>query len=597
MADDYQVQVQSNGNGETLKKPLLELYVKVGFIRYIYIHIYLFIYLCSLFTCFRGATYTDNREIEGRIFHLAKEFRVPLFEKDPAVEKRIESLYRVRLNCLMHLSTFLMSSYVYNFSFQNFKLFLRSKSELDKGRKEVSTIDSLPPQIRTHYNRVVEQLAGIDQLLAERQTRYLLGASMTEYDCELMPRLHHMRIVGQRLLQISSLDDLICNKVIILFYLQYNGVRRQKKETLLKRGRGRPRVRPQLGVNDGANSIHGYKFTNADCLKTYRNLKSLAEFVQSFSKDEQEKFIRGALKANHGSLECFLCDKELSSSLGLVIHLKKCKQRFHDRLRIHAKIISKRDNKFNKTSGGTGKESVKNVVSLQHLKEEPSIWLRLSHTDKIDVLHKLFPSKISCFAFGNKDCPIYSNSKEAILHLDNCIQHMYFTFKAMVAHGQLPCLECGKMYHHQYGLIYHLDRCNVNEGERPWKCYRCGFNTSVAKASQHLDACWAENGSLETNQEGKPLVLKRLGDINLRSGKSVVKENETKDIRVPALESALLESEDYGNTTVLYCGGPINAIRVAPNQLSEGIQEGIIEVLYYLKVNIRNVCGYIIYCN
>lgn len=23
---------------------------------------------------------------------------------------------------------------------------------------------------------------------------------MTEYDCELMPRLHHMRIVGQRLL-------------------------------------------------------------------------------------------------------------------------------------------------------------------------------------------------------------------------------------------------------------------------------------------------------------------------------------------------------------------------------------------------------------
>lgn len=44
---------------------------------------------------FRGATYSDNREIEGRIFHLAKEFQVPLFEKDPIVEKNIQNLYRV----------------------------------------------------------------------------------------------------------------------------------------------------------------------------------------------------------------------------------------------------------------------------------------------------------------------------------------------------------------------------------------------------------------------------------------------------------------------------------------------------------------------
>lgn len=42
-------------------------------------------------------TYTDNRELEGRIFHIAKEYGVPLFEKDVAVEKRIESLFRVSL--------------------------------------------------------------------------------------------------------------------------------------------------------------------------------------------------------------------------------------------------------------------------------------------------------------------------------------------------------------------------------------------------------------------------------------------------------------------------------------------------------------------
>lgn len=212
MADDYQL--QSNGHsGEFVKKPLLELYVKASGIDSRRIGACLFcqefwMELYALYEIgvarvevktvnvnseafkksFLGAQppimveeekqmqYTDNREIEGRIFHLAKEFRVPLFEKDPLVEKCIESLYR------------------------NFKLFLRAKTELDKGKREPTPIEAMPAQIKTHYNRVVEQLAGIDELLQQRATRYLLGESMTEYDCELMPRLHHMRIIGQRLL-------------------------------------------------------------------------------------------------------------------------------------------------------------------------------------------------------------------------------------------------------------------------------------------------------------------------------------------------------------------------------------------------------------
>jgi chloride intracellular channel protein 2 len=124
----------------------------------------------------KGATYSDNREIEGRIFHLAKEFQIPLFEKDPIVEKNIQNLYR------------------------NFKVFLQAKTNHDKGKQQPSTIEGLPTQIAAAHNKLVEQLANIDQLLAQRGSRYLLGESMTEYDCELMPRLHHVRIVGQRLL-------------------------------------------------------------------------------------------------------------------------------------------------------------------------------------------------------------------------------------------------------------------------------------------------------------------------------------------------------------------------------------------------------------
>lgn len=213
MADDYQLFANGDRVGVPVHKPLLELYVKASGIENRRIGACLFCqeFWMELYALYeigvvkvevktvnvnseafkksflgaqppilveseKDATYTDNREIEGRIFHLAKEFNVPLFEKDPVVEKRIESLYR------------------------NFKLFLRAKTDYDQGQKTPSSVTSLPPQQAASYNKLVEQLANISELLRERRTRYLLGESMTEYDCELMPRLHHMRIVGQRLL-------------------------------------------------------------------------------------------------------------------------------------------------------------------------------------------------------------------------------------------------------------------------------------------------------------------------------------------------------------------------------------------------------------
>jgi hypothetical protein len=120
-------------------------------------------------------TYSDNRELEGRIFHIAKEFEVPLFEKDSAVEKKIESLYR------------------------NFKAFLKYKTDYDKQHHGGQVSNDLPSSAQPTFNKLVEQLTGIDKLLEQRGTRYLLGTSMTEYDCELMPRLHHIRIAGEYL--------------------------------------------------------------------------------------------------------------------------------------------------------------------------------------------------------------------------------------------------------------------------------------------------------------------------------------------------------------------------------------------------------------
>jgi len=122
----------------------------------------------------RKLTYTDNRDLEGRIFHIAKDFRVPLFEKDVMVEKRIETLFR------------------------NFKVYLRAMVE---SRQQSKT--KLSPAAETAQYKLFDQLKQIDHLLGERRTRYLLGDSMTEYDCELMPRLHHIRIAGESLCELT----------------------------------------------------------------------------------------------------------------------------------------------------------------------------------------------------------------------------------------------------------------------------------------------------------------------------------------------------------------------------------------------------------
>uniref|UniRef100_A0A915EJY9 Chloride intracellular channel n=1 Tax=Ditylenchus dipsaci TaxID=166011 RepID=A0A915EJY9_9BILA len=133
----------------------------------------------------KDAIYSDNEEIEGRIFHLSQEFNVPLFEKDAVVEKSIENLYR------------------------NFKFFMKKKADHDKGKRHPSLIASLPEPIALLHKKFVEHLAKINQLMCERKSRYLVGEVITQYDCELMPRLHHMRIAGERLLGFEISHELI----------------------------------------------------------------------------------------------------------------------------------------------------------------------------------------------------------------------------------------------------------------------------------------------------------------------------------------------------------------------------------------------------
>ncbi len=47
---------------------------------------------------------------------------------------------------------------------QNFKLFVRAKADHDKDKKISTSMDDLPAPIKSTYNKIVEQLATIDQV-------------------------------------------------------------------------------------------------------------------------------------------------------------------------------------------------------------------------------------------------------------------------------------------------------------------------------------------------------------------------------------------------------------------------------------------------
>lgn len=56
---------------------------------------------------------------------------------------------------------------------QNFKLFVRAKADHDKEKGKATSMDDLPAQIKSTYNKIVEQLATIDQVRLQTHLYYV----------------------------------------------------------------------------------------------------------------------------------------------------------------------------------------------------------------------------------------------------------------------------------------------------------------------------------------------------------------------------------------------------------------------------------------
>lgn len=119
-----------------------------------------------------GLAVLENEKIER---HIMKN--VPgghnLFVQDKDVASRIENVYSV---CTVESSQFLVFNSL-NFYYQKFKLMLLKKEEASK-------------------NALLSQLRKIDEHLGKRGNRFLTGDTLCCFDCELMPRLQHIRVAG-----------------------------------------------------------------------------------------------------------------------------------------------------------------------------------------------------------------------------------------------------------------------------------------------------------------------------------------------------------------------------------------------------------------
>ncbi|KJH41983.1 zinc finger, C2H2 type [Dictyocaulus viviparus] len=268
--------------------------------------------------------------------------------------------------------------------------------------------------------------------------------------------------------------------------------------------------------------------TDDDCLRTYANLTSLKEFNSALPTNFQERIITGAFHANGGTLPCFKCQKSLTTACGLIAHIKKCRKPVIERLKLPKFMLVKNASKARRSKSFLKKQPNKTVAvpSLEKLKAEPSTWLHLDEDEKFGVLKTYFPDKVICFSVtsgSNEDGRV-----DQFRLLDKKTRARYVR-EGMALNLQLPCLECGRSFTHQYGLIYHIDRCNVGDEKAPWKCPRCACQLTRALSHEHRKkCCYMERGHQPSGSTSTPSLVEELCDVNLKSGKSIIKETSEK---------------------------------------------------------------------
>ncbi|CAB3407683.1 unnamed protein product [Caenorhabditis bovis] len=243
-------------------------------------------------------------------------------------------------------------------------------------------------------------------------------------------------------------------------------------------------------------SISEDGLTAKQCFELYSSFHGRLDFFNKIPQDERNRFLTTCLKYSKAknSLKCLMCPKTFVTGNGLNGHLNKC-------------------DGVTKVSSGGRRSKIEAVdpetTTLPDYQKNPFLWLNVPENKKTETISRILRKPFECF--GENCSKSFDTATKLVKHLNSCIQPMYYNYKSKIDEfrgltpderrklirdaiaysktGEVPCLDCDRLFAHAYGLQYHVDRCNIDKDEQPWKCYRCGFVGKGGESAEHLLEC------------------------------------------------------------------------------------------------------------
>ncbi|KAF1769687.1 hypothetical protein GCK72_001504 [Caenorhabditis remanei] len=256
------------------------------------------------------------------------------------------------------------------------------------------------------------------------------------------------------------------------------------------------------------NQKHFFSFqeeglTVEECAQKFDSFVTKEDFFATIAPEEVSRFMTKAVAGKNGGLvRCMVCSREYATGSGILFHLKKCSL-----------------------------TEVEVDEDVEKYRNSPILWLKVSQ--KEETLEKIVGKNYSCFSHGCSKS--FKTAKSLINHLDACVRAGYWTFsdrpdefrkldkkpknlyvkEALAAgNGKVACFLCGRIYSHTHGLLYHIDRCQVEEADQPWKCYRCGFEAKRPDAEAHLLECGRQTETKLIDSKMEAAVLSFLNNTD-----------------------------------------------------------------------------------
>ncbi|CAO4363646.1 unnamed protein product [Caenorhabditis nigoni] len=293
--------------------------------------------------------------------------------------------------------------------------------------------------------------------------------------------------------------------------------------------------------------------TAKECAEKMETFKTKEQFLESIHVGEAVRFLTKVLIGrNNEPLQCINCDRIYTSSSGYWIHFQKCNKKSDSEI----------------------------AAEVEKFRSAPILWLKVPARDQEKTLKHIVGTEYKCFVQGCTKS--FKTSKALINHLDSCVKEGYFQFKdrpddfralpskaknafiraAMdLKNGSLGCFLCGREYSFPHGLIYHIDRCGVEEALQPWKCYRCGFETKRGDSEAHRAECvqQVETKNFDTKMEAAVLsFLNDNGDESVTGDAPEVIPTSTKRRRTTGGPAPRVTARKDGTTLLRFRKSTVN---------------------------------------